>query len=76
MNSMFPKSGAELAQFEFFPPRFFSDGVIIFSTFFADEKDSFRLFFALFTFCHAWSPDSVERVIIPEECGGVSPPVF
>ena len=60
MNGMFPKSGAEFVQFEFFSPRLFSDGVVILSAFFADEKDSFRLFFAFFTFCHARSPDNVE----------------
>ena len=73
MNGMFPKSGTEFAQFEFFSSRLFSDSVIIFSALFADEKDRFRLFFTFFTFCHAQSPDNVRRVIITELTVPASP---
>jgi len=66
MNGMFPKSGAVFAQFEFFPSRLFSDGVIVISGLFTDEKNCFRLFFAFFTFCHVRSPDDVEPHIITE----------
>src|SRR5215469_11226003 len=66
MDGMFPKFGAVFAQFEFFSSRLSSDGVVIFPSFFTDEKDCFRLLFSFFTFCHARSPDNVERPIITE----------
>ena len=70
---MFAKFGTVFTQFEFFPSRLSSDGVVIFSCFLADEKDSFRLFFAFFTFCHARSPDDVEPLIIIETLSLASP---
>lgn len=48
MDGMFPKFWAVFAQFEFFSPRLFSDSVVIFTSFFADEEDSLCFLFTFF----------------------------
>ena len=56
MNGMFAQPWAVFAQFEFFSTRLSSDGVVIITCLFADEKDGLRFLFTFFSFtfaCHA-----------------------